>query len=165
MYSDGLTRPCAFNDSKFLKSTIRSSSGYDCISHSRGHTFQSRYWFLDAFDFATTNNRHSLRNYTYLVHKGGIPIFCHLVNHRFHPVCYFSVISIASVIYFSIGLIGAGYTGVAMTRIDWFEACFQLLGLVLISIALVFPASFPEANVNIIKTEAEVQSLPEGFDD
>ena len=52
-----------------------------------------------------------------------------------------------------------------MTRIDWFEACFQLLGLVLISIALVFPASFPEANVNIIKTEAEVQSLPEGFDD
>ena len=73
----------------------------------------------------------------------------HLVNHRFHPICYFSIISIVSVLYFSIGLIGAGYTGVDMTSIDWFHACFELLGFILISTALVFPASLPEAGVKI----------------
>lgn len=172
MYSDGLTSPFAFNDGKFLKSTIifvvlTGMTAFPILVV----IFSSQdigFLMLSILLLLITVTAYAITHILFIMKKN--PDFLpstvsHLVNHRFHPVCYFSVISIASVIYFSIGLIGAGYTGVAMTRIDWFEACFQLLGLVLISIALVFPASFPEANVNIIKTEAAVQSLPEGFDD
>ena len=172
-YSDGLTSPFAFHDGTFLKSTIifvvlTGMTAFPILvvilsSQDIG------FLMLSILLLLITVTDYAITHILFIMKMN--PVFLpssvsHLVNHRFHPVCYFSVISIASVIYFSIGLIGAGYTGVAMTRVDWFEACFQLLGLVLISIALVFPASFPEANVKIIiKTEAGGNpTLPAGFD-
>lgn len=77
------------------------------------------------------------------------PTISHTVAQRYNPVAYFCVISIQSVLYFSIGLIAAGFVNVPMTRIDWMYACLECLGLLMISLVLVFPASFFDSGVKV----------------
>ena len=73
----------------------------------------------------------------------------YLVGRRYHPVYYFCIVSIVAVLYFSIGLIGAGYTGVSMTNMDWFYATFEIFGLIFMSVTFVLPGSIYEEGIKI----------------
>lgn len=81
------------------------------------------------------------------------PTISHTVAQRFNPVAYFCVISIQSVLFYAVGLIGAGFIGDPMSRTDWMHACLQCLGLVVISLVLVFPATFPLAGIKVKEGE------------
>jgi hypothetical protein len=77
------------------------------------------------------------------------PSISHTVAQRYNPVAYFCVVSIASVLFFSVGLIGAGFVGQHMSGIDWVHACLQCLGLIVLSLVLIFPASFPDLGIKV----------------
>lgn len=78
------------------------------------------------------------------------PTISHTVAQRYNPVAYFCVVSVASVNYFSVGLIGAGFAGQNMSPTDWFHACLQCLGLIVLSLVLIFPASFPDLGIKVL---------------
>ena len=78
------------------------------------------------------------------------------VGRRYHPVYYFCIDSIVAVLYFSIGLIGAGYTGVSMTNMDWFYATFEIFGLIFMSLTFVLPGSIYEEGIKIADTDNPV---------
>ena len=80
----------------------------------------------------------------------------YLVGRRYHPVYYFCIVSIVAVLYFSIGLIGAGYTGVSMTNMDWFYATFEIFGLIFMSLTFVLPGSIYEEGIKIADTDNPV---------
>lgn len=74
------------------------------------------------------------------------PTISHTVAQRYHPVSYFCTISVASVLFYSMALIGGGFSN-PMSRLDWFYVSSEVIGFLLISLILVFPVSFFESQI------------------
>ena len=62
------------------------------------------------------------------------------VAQRYHPVAYYTIISLTALVYFVAALITFGFAN-PMSKMEWFYICFEVLGLVLLSLVLVFPAT------------------------